>query len=111
MFTRSLLYDPGVLFLDVPSRSLDPIATGEVRETINNIRKNGQSILLTHYLPKKVGLSIECVEFIMNGHIISFVHKQNLYESIRVTILEQSHFTAARILYTCYMSRAVMNIL
>ena len=44
---RALLSDPEVLFLDEPTSGLDPVASREVHELIDGLRKQGVTIFLT----------------------------------------------------------------
>ena len=44
---RALLNDPEVVFLDEPTSGLDPVATHEVYELIDGLRKRGVTIFLT----------------------------------------------------------------
>ena len=44
---RALLNDPEVVFLDEPTSGLDPVATREVHELIDGLRKRGVTIFLT----------------------------------------------------------------
>jgi ABC-2 type transport system ATP-binding protein len=44
---RALLNDPEVVFLDEPTSGLDPLATREVHELIDGLRKQGVTIFLT----------------------------------------------------------------
>ena len=44
---RALLNDPEVVFLDEPTSGLDPVATHEVHELIDGLRKRGVTIFLT----------------------------------------------------------------
>ncbi len=44
---RALLSDPQVLFLDEPTTGLDPVATRDVHELIDGLRKRGVTIFLT----------------------------------------------------------------
>jgi ABC-2 type transport system ATP-binding protein len=50
MIARALLHKPPVLFLDEPTRGLDPIAAREVRKEIEQLRQEGTTILLTTHL-------------------------------------------------------------
>ncbi len=50
---RALLAEPKVLFLDEPTAGLDPEASGEVRELIQKLSREGRTIFLsTHNLPE-----------------------------------------------------------
>jgi ABC-2 type transport system ATP-binding protein len=44
---RTLLSDPQVLFLDEPTAGLDPVATRDVHELIDQLRQRGVTIFLT----------------------------------------------------------------
>ena len=44
---RTLLSDPKVLFLDEPTSGLDPVASREVHELIDTLRRQGVTIFLT----------------------------------------------------------------
>jgi ABC-2 type transport system ATP-binding protein len=44
---RALLSDPQVLFLDEPTSGLDPVASREVHELIDGLRRGGVTIFLT----------------------------------------------------------------
>jgi len=44
---RSLLTQPEVLFLDEPTQGLDPAATREVRQLIEDLRARGTTVILT----------------------------------------------------------------
>jgi ABC-2 type transport system ATP-binding protein len=50
MIARALLHDPPVLFLDEPTRGLDPLAAREVRLAIEQLCQEGKTILLTTHL-------------------------------------------------------------
>jgi ABC-2 type transport system ATP-binding protein len=44
---RALLNDPAVMFLDEPTSGLDPVATREVNDLINGLRRRGVTVFLT----------------------------------------------------------------
>jgi ABC-2 type transport system ATP-binding protein len=44
---RALLNDPEVLFLDEPTSGLDPVATRDVHELIDGLRRSGVTVFLT----------------------------------------------------------------
>ncbi len=48
-FARSLVHDPGIIFLDEPFTGLDPHAAQMLRETLGRLRQDGRTIILvTH---------------------------------------------------------------
>jgi len=78
MIARALLHDPPVLFLDEPTRGLDPIAARDVRSTIEQLSQNGKTILLTTHLLEEADQLCKQVAFIVNGHIVANDTPRNL---------------------------------
>jgi ABC-2 type transport system ATP-binding protein len=71
MIARALLHQPQVLFLDEPSRGLDPIAAREVRETVEQLRQEGTTILLTTHLMEEADQLCQQVAFIVSGRLVA----------------------------------------
>jgi len=78
MIARALLHKPPVLFLDEPSRGLDPIAAREVRQAIEQLRQEGMTILLTTHLLEEADQLCQRVAFITNGRIVANDTPRNL---------------------------------
>jgi ABC-2 type transport system ATP-binding protein len=78
MIARALLHRPQVLFLDEPSRGLDPIAAREVRETIEQLRQEGTTILLTTHLMEEADQLCQRVAFIVDGRLVTNDTPRNL---------------------------------
>jgi len=51
-FAAAILHDPKILILDEPTAGLDPNQAREVRQLINEFKKNKTVILSTHILPE-----------------------------------------------------------
>ncbi|GHO43682.1 ABC transporter ATP-binding protein [Ktedonospora formicarum] len=71
MIARALLHQPQVLFLDEPSRGLDPISAREVRQTVKELCQQGMTILLTTHLMEEADQLCQRVAFINNGQIVA----------------------------------------
>ncbi len=78
MIARALLHNPPVLFLDEPSRGLDPIAARDLRSTIENLRQEGRTILLTTHLLEEADQLSQHVAFIVNGRLVANDTPRNL---------------------------------
>jgi ABC-2 type transport system ATP-binding protein len=78
MIARALIHDPPVLFLDEPTRGLDPISARELRQAIEQLSQNGKTILLTTHLLEEADQLCGCVAFIVNGCIVANDTPQNL---------------------------------
>jgi len=51
-FAAAILHDPKILILDEPTAGLDPNQAREVRQLINEFKKNKTIVLSTHILPE-----------------------------------------------------------
>ncbi len=78
MIARALLHRPPLLFLDEPSRGLDPISAREVRQTIKQLSDAGTTILLTTHLMEEADLLCQRVAFIVNGRLVANDTPRNL---------------------------------
>ena len=78
MVARALLHKPPVLFLDEPSRGLDPISAREVRQTVERLSQEGMTILLTTHLMEEADQLCQHVAFIVNGRLVASDTPRNL---------------------------------
>ncbi len=84
LIARALLHDPRVLFLDEPTRGLDPAIALEIRKLIQELADQGVTIFLTtHYMEEADQLSNR-VAILNTGRIVAldtparlkFIHGQ-----------------------------------
>lgn len=78
LIARALLHKPPVLFLDEPSRGLDPIAGREVRDAIAQLSRDGMTILLTTHLLEEADQLCQRVAFINKGSLMANDTPRNL---------------------------------
>ena len=78
MIARALLHQPPMLFLDEPSRGLDPISAREVRQAIQQLCAEGMTILLTTHLMEEADQLCHQVAFIVNGRLVANDTPRNL---------------------------------
>jgi ABC-2 type transport system ATP-binding protein len=71
LIARALLHKPEVLFLDEPTRGLDPHIARDIRSIVFNLSKDGMTVFLTtHYMEEADQLS-QRVAFLDQGHIVA----------------------------------------
>lgn len=71
LIARALLHQPGVLFLDEPTRGLDPNVAREIRAIVADLANQGVTIFLTtHYMEEADQLSNR-VAIIDRGRIVA----------------------------------------
>lgn len=78
LIARALLHKPPVLFLDEPSRGLDPIAGREVRDAVAQLSRDGMTILLTTHLLEEADQLCQRVAFINKGSLMANDTPRNL---------------------------------
>jgi ABC-2 type transport system ATP-binding protein len=78
LIARALLHKPKVLFLDEPTRGLDPGVAREIRSIIAELAAGGVTVFLTtHYMEEADRLS-DRVAIIDQGEIVAIDTPQNL---------------------------------
>ncbi len=78
MIARALLHKPPMLFLDEPSRGLDPLSARDIRQTIQELCQQGTTVLLTTHLMEEADQLCQHVAFIVGGSIVVNDTPQNL---------------------------------
>ncbi len=78
MVARALLNQPMVLFLDEPTRGLDPIAARDVRTAIEALSAQGMTMLLTTHLLEEADQLCRHVAFLNAGRIVANDTPRNL---------------------------------
>jgi len=71
MVARALLHHPPVLFLDEPTRGLDPISARDIRAVIDQLRSGGTTILLTTHLLEEADQLCQRIAFLVDGRIVA----------------------------------------
>jgi len=67
---RALLHDPPIIYLDEPTKGLDPIIAKKIRKFLVNYAKNeGKSLLITSHILTEVDEMADQVALIKNGKI------------------------------------------
>lgn len=101
LLARGLLPKPDILFLDEPTKGLDPYTARYVRSIIREVNKKGATIFLTtHYMEEADELS-DRVVIIDKGKIIACDNPENLKRSqdkgiIKITLkdpMEERQFS------------------
>jgi ABC-2 type transport system ATP-binding protein len=83
----SLVHDPSVLFLDEPTRGLDPVHRQQIWNLLYNLSNEGKTIFVTtHYMDE----AERCTDvgFIENGRLLAKASPRSLRASFRARLLE-----------------------
>ena len=78
IIARSLINKPQVLFLDEPTRGLDPGAARDIRSAVSDLGKSGTTVFLTTHYMEEADQLCQRVGFINEGKIVALDTPQNL---------------------------------
>lgn len=68
---RALLHEPAVLFLDEPTAGLDPQTRLALWETLRDLNRQGQTVLLTTHYMEEADQLCERIAIIDHGHLLA----------------------------------------
>jgi ABC-2 type transport system ATP-binding protein len=71
LIARALINSPQLLFLDEPTRGLDPASSKELREMISELSQQGTTVFLTTHLMEEADDLSHRVAFISNGKLVA----------------------------------------
>lgn len=71
LIARSLINNPRVLFLDEPTRGLDPSSSRDVRSIISRLSQEGTTIFLTTHYMEEADELCHRVAFLSQGEIVA----------------------------------------
>jgi ABC-2 type transport system ATP-binding protein len=71
LIARALLHKPEVLFLDEPTRGLDPHIARDIRTVVSNLAKDGMTVFLTTHYMEEADQLCQRVAFLDQGHIVA----------------------------------------
>lgn len=82
MIARALLHRPQVLFLDEPTKGLDPGVARDIRAIVSRLRDDGVTVFLTTHYMEEADRLCDRVAILHNGRIVGLdtpaVLKQNM---------------------------------
>lgn len=67
---QSMLNNPELIFLDEPTDGVDPIGRKEIRDILNNLKKEGKTIFLNSHLLSEVELICDRVAILNKGTLV-----------------------------------------
>lgn len=71
LVARALLHRPKVLFLDEPTRGLDPAVARDIRHLVRELASQGMTVFLTTHYMEEADQLCRRVAFLDQGHIVA----------------------------------------
>ncbi len=78
LIARALLNDPSVLFLDEPTKGLDPSSAREVRALVREHARHGRTVFLTTHYMEEADELCDRVAFLAAGRIVALDQPREL---------------------------------
>jgi ABC-2 type transport system ATP-binding protein len=78
LIARALLHRPPIIFLDEPTRGLDPIGGRDIRDLVLDLARAGVTVFLTTHYMEEADLLCGRVAFISEGRIVALDTPDNL---------------------------------
>ena len=91
LIARALLHRPQIIFLDEPTRGLDPVVGREIRQLILDLSQHGVTVFLTTHYMEEADQLCGRVAFLSEGRIVALDTPNNLkvahgQNSVKVTL-------------------------
>jgi ABC-2 type transport system ATP-binding protein len=78
LIARALLHRPQIIFLDEPTRGLDPIVGRDIRRLVQDLSREGITVFLTTHYMEEADQLCNRVAFISAGRIVALDTPDNL---------------------------------
>jgi ABC-2 type transport system ATP-binding protein len=100
LIARALLHRPQIIFLDEPTRGLDPVVGREIRHLVLELSTQGVSVFLTTHYMEEADQLCGRVAFLSEGRIVALDTPDNLKvahgnKSLKVTLDDGQSLTIA----------------
>ena len=86
LIARALLHDPEILFMDEPTRGLDPVIANQIRQLISQLAQDGRTIFLTTHYMEEADRLCDRVAIINHGRIVALDDPQKLKQNYGPTL-------------------------
>jgi ABC-2 type transport system ATP-binding protein len=78
LVARALINRPRVLFLDEPTKGLDPTSAREIRQVVSSLSAEGTTVFLTTHYMEEADQLCHRVAFLSQGKIVAVDQPRNL---------------------------------
>ena len=100
IIARSILHRPQIVFLDEPTRGLDPVVGRELRQLITDMSNEGVTVFLTTHYMEEADQLCDRVAFLSEGRIVALDTPNNLKTAhganqVNITLMNDERVTIA----------------
>lgn len=85
---RALANKPDILLMDEPASALDPISTGKIEETIEELKSDYCITIVTHNMQQAARVS-DFTAFMMTGEVVEMNNTRTLFTNPKESLTEE----------------------
>lgn len=85
---RTLANMPSIILMDEPASALDPISTGKIEETIEELKKSYTIVIVTHNMQQAARVS-DYTAFMMVGEMVEFDQTNTIFTNPKKKLTEE----------------------
>ena len=78
---RAIAVDPEVILMDEPASALDPIATSQIEDLIEELAQEYTVVIVTHNMQQAARISDKTAVFLTGGELVEFDDTDKIFEN------------------------------
>ena len=78
---RAIAVDPEVILMDEPASALDPVATSQIEDLIEELAREYTVVIVTHNMQQAARISDKTAVFLTGGELVEFGNTDQIFEN------------------------------
>jgi phosphate transport system ATP-binding protein len=78
---RAIAVDPDVILMDEPASALDPVATSQIEDLIEELAEDYTVVIVTHNMQQAARISHRTAVFLTGGELVEFDDTNKIFEN------------------------------
>ncbi|KYH26092.1 trehalose/maltose import ATP-binding protein MalK [Halalkalicoccus paucihalophilus] len=78
---RAIAPDPEVILMDEPASALDPVATSQIEDLIEELARDYTVVIVTHNMQQAARISDKTAVFLTGGELVEFGETNRIFEN------------------------------
>ncbi|MFC7045065.1 phosphate ABC transporter ATP-binding protein PstB [Halobacteriaceae archaeon GCM10025711] len=78
---RAIAVDPEVILMDEPASALDPVATSQIEDLIDELREEYTVVIVTHNMQQAARISDRTAVFLTGGELVEYDDTNKIFEN------------------------------
>ncbi|MFW5919530.1 MAG: phosphate ABC transporter ATP-binding protein PstB [archaeon] len=78
---RAIAVDPEVILMDEPASALDPVATSQIEDLIEELAEDYTVVIVTHNMQQAARISDKTAVFLTGGELVEFDDTEKIFEN------------------------------